>query len=125
ATLQLRRRRAKVGERSSFARGPDHHRELAAPLQHDQAARLTRIQAASTGGVHARLRRVAGCVTPTGSLIVAGFGDGTSTIGSINGNAAKAFSGAAVGIVDPHPRGPSWERVEMPPPGRGPRCRSF
>ena len=36
------------------------------------AARLTRIQAASTGGVHAFLRRVAGCATPTGSAGHAG-----------------------------------------------------
>src|SRR5262249_5371599 len=42
------------------------HRELATPLQHDQAARLNRIQATSTRGVHARIRRVAGCATPTG-----------------------------------------------------------
>src|SRR5262245_4394503 len=41
-------------------------------VQHDQAACLTRIQAASTGGVHARLRRVAGCATPTGSAGHAG-----------------------------------------------------
>src|SRR5262245_27340534 len=32
-------------------RGPNRHRELAAPLQHDQAARIARIQAASTGEV--------------------------------------------------------------------------
>src|SRR5262249_4565119 len=49
-----------------FARGPDRHRELATPLQHDQAPRLNRIQATSTRGVHARIRRVAGCATPTG-----------------------------------------------------------
>src|SRR5262249_27559759 len=44
----------------------------AAPLQHDQAARLTWIQATSTGGVRARLRRVAGCATPSGSAGHAG-----------------------------------------------------
>src|SRR6185436_20655395 len=49
-----------------FARGPDRHRELATPLQHDQAPRLTWIQVTSTGGVCARLRRVAGCATPSG-----------------------------------------------------------
>src|SRR5262249_18508062 len=41
-------------------------------LQHDQAARLTWIQATSTGGVRARLRRVAGCATPSGSAGHAG-----------------------------------------------------
>src|SRR5262245_7027951 len=48
-------------------RGPNRHRELAAPLQHDQAARIGWIQAASTGGICPCLRRVAGCATPTGS----------------------------------------------------------
>jgi len=48
-----------------FARGPNRHRELAAALQHDQAARIARIQVAST--VCPCLRRVAGCATPTGS----------------------------------------------------------
>src|SRR5262249_6195717 len=46
-----------------FTRGPDRHRELATPLQHDQAPRLNRIQATSTRGVRARIRRVAGCAT--------------------------------------------------------------
>jgi transposase InsO family protein len=41
-------------------------------VRHDQAARLTRIQAASIGGVHACLRRVAGCATPIGSAGLAG-----------------------------------------------------
>src|SRR4029077_20151767 len=54
------------------ARGPDRHRELATPLQHDQAPRLTWIQATSAGGVRARLRRVAGCATPSGSAGHAG-----------------------------------------------------
>src|SRR5262249_4986051 len=53
-------------------RGPDRHRELATPLQHDQAPRLNRIQATSTRGVRARIRRVAGCATPTGSAGHAG-----------------------------------------------------
>src|SRR5262249_16183581 len=48
-------------------RGPNRHRELAAALQHDQAARIARIQAASSGGICPCLRRVAGCATPTGS----------------------------------------------------------
>jgi len=39
---------------------------------YNTAARLTRIQAASTGGVHACIRRVAGCATPTGSAGHAG-----------------------------------------------------
>src|SRR6266404_6144542 len=41
-------------------------------VQHDQAARLNRIQATSTRGVRARIRRVAGCATPTGSAGHAG-----------------------------------------------------
>src|SRR5438874_13295842 len=53
-------------------RGPDRHRELATPLQNDQAARLNRIQATSTRGVRTRIRRVAGCATPTGSAGHAG-----------------------------------------------------
>src|SRR5262245_46586478 len=54
------------------ARGPNRHRELATPLQHDQAARIARIQAACTGGICPCLRRVAGCATPTGSAGHAG-----------------------------------------------------
>jgi hypothetical protein len=46
--------------------------ESATPLQHDQASRLNRIQAASTRGVRACIRRVAGCATPTGSAGHAG-----------------------------------------------------
>jgi hypothetical protein len=42
------------------------------PLQHDQAARIARIQAASTGGVCPGIRRVAGCATPAGSAGHAG-----------------------------------------------------
>src|SRR5262249_421272 len=38
----------------------------------DQAPRLNRIQATSTRGVRARIRRVAGCATPTGSAGHAG-----------------------------------------------------
>src|SRR5262249_24107770 len=57
---------------SHFSRGPDRHRELATPLQHDQAPRLNRIQATSTRGLRARIRRVAGCATPTGSAGHAG-----------------------------------------------------
>src|SRR6267378_8267096 len=41
-------------------------------VQHDQAPRLTWIQATSAGGVRARLRRVAGCATPSGSAGHAG-----------------------------------------------------
>src|SRR6185436_18730352 len=51
---------------------PDRHRELATPLQHDQAPRLTWIQATSAGGVRTRLRRVAGCATSSGSAGHAG-----------------------------------------------------
>jgi hypothetical protein len=60
-----------------FTRGPDRHRELATPLQHDQAARIARIQAASTGGICPCLRRVAGCATPTGS---AGHASATASL---------------------------------------------
>src|SRR5499433_1637713 len=35
-------------------------------VQHDQAPRLNRIETTSTRGVRARIRRVAGCATPTG-----------------------------------------------------------
>src|SRR5262249_5546811 len=48
-------------------RGPNRYRELAAALQHNQAARIARIQAASTGGICPCLRPVADCATPTGS----------------------------------------------------------
>src|SRR5262252_626836 len=41
-------------------------------VQHDQAPRLNRIQATSTRGVRARIRRVAGCAPPTGSAGHAG-----------------------------------------------------
>src|SRR5438128_11914454 len=41
-------------------------------VQYDQAACLARLQATSTRGVPARLRRVAGCATPTGSAGHAG-----------------------------------------------------
>src|SRR2546430_7633024 len=41
-------------------------------VQHDQAPHLTWIQATSAGGVRARLRRVAGCATPSGSAGHAG-----------------------------------------------------
>src|SRR5438067_5588792 len=41
-------------------------------VQRDQAPRLTLIQATSAGGVRARLRRVAGCATPSGSAGHAG-----------------------------------------------------
>jgi transposase InsO family protein len=40
--------------------------------QHDQASRIDRIQATSTRGVRACIRRVAGCATPTGSAGHAG-----------------------------------------------------
>jgi hypothetical protein len=46
--------------------------KLAVPLQYDQAACLARLQATSTRGVSARLRRVAGCATSTGSAGHAG-----------------------------------------------------
>jgi hypothetical protein len=55
----------------------DAYRELAAPLQHDQAARIARIQAASTGRIRPCLRRVAGCATPTGS---AGHGSAAASL---------------------------------------------
>src|SRR5512144_2791192 len=43
----------------------DRHRELAASLQHDQAACIARLQATSSRGVRACIRRVAGCATST------------------------------------------------------------
>src|SRR5262249_11309307 len=46
-------------------------------VQHDQAARIARIQAASTGGIRPCLRRVAGCATPTGS---AGHASATASL---------------------------------------------
>ena len=48
-------------------RGPDHHRELAAPLQCRAPACLARISATGTGSVRARPRRVAVCATPASS----------------------------------------------------------
>ena len=60
----------------TFARGPDRHRELATPLQYDQAPRLNRIQPTSTRGVRACIRRVAGCATPIGT---AGHAGATAT----------------------------------------------
>src|SRR5262245_14368250 len=48
-----------------------------ASLQHDQAARLARIQTACTGGVHTGLRRVAGCATSTG---LAGHAGATASL---------------------------------------------
>jgi hypothetical protein len=68
----LSRRAAQRRDFLHFTRGADRHRELATPLQHDQAARLNRIQATSTRGVRARIRRVAGCAPPTGSAAHAG-----------------------------------------------------
>ena len=64
---QPARRAARRRDLLHAAGGPDRHRELAAPLQHRSAACLARLQATSTGGVRACLRRVAGCATPTGS----------------------------------------------------------
>src|SRR5262249_10723993 len=58
-------------------RGPNRYRELAAALQHNQAARIARIQAASTGGICPCLRRVADCATPTGS---AGHASATASL---------------------------------------------
>src|SRR5262249_4373784 len=43
------------------------HRELATPLQHDQASRLNRIQAASTGGGRIRYCQPERCPTSTRS----------------------------------------------------------
>src|SRR5262245_8794962 len=45
-------------------RGPNRHRELAAPLQHDPAASVTWIQATGTGRIRAGLRSVPGCSLP-------------------------------------------------------------
>src|SRR5262249_385795 len=48
-------------------RGANRHRELATSLQLRQAARGSRLQTASTRGVRARARRVAGCATSNAS----------------------------------------------------------
>jgi transposase InsO family protein len=53
------------GEIFYTLRGSDRHRELAASLQHDQAACIARLQATSPRGVRACIRRVAGCATST------------------------------------------------------------
>src|SRR3954464_12466446 len=45
----------------------DHHRELAAALQQRAPACLSGLPTSRTGGVRARLHRLAGCATPTGS----------------------------------------------------------
>ena len=50
----------------------DHHRKLAASLQHRPPACLSRLQATRTGGLRAGIIRVAGCATPTGSAGHAG-----------------------------------------------------
>src|SRR5262249_23074229 len=62
----LARRAAQRRDLLYLTRGPDRRRELAASLQHDQAARLAWIQTACTGGVHSGPRRVAGCATSNG-----------------------------------------------------------
>jgi hypothetical protein len=63
---------AAVGAKTAYIERGARHRELATPLQHDQAPRLHRIQATSTRGVRACIRRVAGCATPTSSAGHAG-----------------------------------------------------
>ena len=54
-------------EKRAPSRRAARRRNLLLAPRGPQAARLTWIQAASTGGVRARLRCVAGCATPTGS----------------------------------------------------------
>ena len=63
--------RAGIGDLLHFARGPDCHRELATPLQYSQATPHS-IQAASTGGVRTRIRRVASYATAVSSVDRAG-----------------------------------------------------
>ena len=46
--------------------GADHHRELAAALQFGPAACLSGLPTSGSGGVRARLHRLAGCAIPTG-----------------------------------------------------------
>ena len=41
----------------------DHHRELATPLQYGSAPCVSGLPATRSGGVRARLRRMAGCAT--------------------------------------------------------------
>src|SRR6516225_5653124 len=76
STRCLSARRPNPGRGSTYRRGNSVQTtaatSLAAALQHDQAARIARIQAASTGGICPCLRRVAGCATPTGSTGHAG-----------------------------------------------------
>src|SRR5262249_44502559 len=48
-------------------RSSDRRRKLAAPLQFDQAACLTRLQATSTRGVRDHIRCVGGDAKPSGS----------------------------------------------------------
>src|SRR5437016_2016023 len=56
-----------------LARSADHHRKLAAPLQHDPTARIASLQTSSAGGLRASPHRVAGFATSTGSAGHAGL----------------------------------------------------
>src|ERR671916_656054 len=60
-------RAAGWGDLLLSAGSADHHRELETSLQHGAAARVAGLPSTGSGGVRARLRRLAGCATPTGS----------------------------------------------------------
>ena len=60
-------RAAGWGDLLLSAGSADHHRELETSLQHGAAARVAGLPSTGSGGVRARLRRRAGCATPTGS----------------------------------------------------------
>src|SRR5262249_26506120 len=81
-----------------FTRGPDRHRELATPLQHDQAPRLNRIQTTSTRGVRARIRRVA-CATPTGFAGHAGATANLKLTFHLDHSAGADHSGHGLNVV--------------------------
>src|SRR5438477_2447075 len=61
------RRAARWRDLLHAAGSADHHRKLAASLQHRAAACLDRLPGSGTGGVRASTRRMAGCAIPTSS----------------------------------------------------------
>src|SRR3954451_21525987 len=60
------RRAAQRRDLLHAARSSNRHRELEEALQRDPSSRIARLQTARTGGVHARIRRVAGFATSSG-----------------------------------------------------------
>src|SRR5437868_1160967 len=59
-------------------RGPDRHRELAAPLQRSSAAHFDRLPRSRSRSVRARARRMAGYATQSSSAADASAGANTS-----------------------------------------------